>query len=174
MSHVTLTDVEWINLNVLVVIRAGLQYDMASTCCRYGLNTEQANYLRSLSLDESVVPGDPRRRHDPVPATRRPGDAPERPAAAGRPHGTRPSTQALGRPAVGTSPSMPTRGDRHLRAMQLAKQLAALGARLKTIHLITGIPPRQVQSLFFPDPDPSPWTRPRFGRVVPRRQPHSA
>ena len=47
---------------------------------------------------------------------------------------------------------MPTRGDRHLRAMHLAKQLAALGARLKTIHLITGIPPRQVQSLFFPDP----------------------
>ena len=52
MSHVTLTDAEWINLNVLVVIRAGLQYDMASTCCRYGLNTEQANYLRSLSLDD--------------------------------------------------------------------------------------------------------------------------
>ena len=47
---------------------------------------------------------------------------------------------------------MPTRGDRHLRAIQLAKQLAALGARLKTIHLITGIPPRQVQALFFPDP----------------------
>jgi hypothetical protein len=36
MSRVTLTDVEWINLNVLVVIRAGLQYDPASTCCRYG------------------------------------------------------------------------------------------------------------------------------------------
>ena len=35
---------------------------------------------------------------------------------------------------------MPTRGDRQLRAMQLAKQLAALGARLKTIHLITGMP----------------------------------
>lgn len=47
---------------------------------------------------------------------------------------------------------MPTRGDRHLRAIQQAKQLAALGARLKTIHLITGIPPRQVQTLFFPDP----------------------
>jgi hypothetical protein len=52
MSHATLTDAEWINLNVLVVIRAGLQYDLASTCCRYGLNTEQANYLRSLSLDD--------------------------------------------------------------------------------------------------------------------------
>ena len=46
---------------------------------------------------------------------------------------------------------MPTRGDRHLHAMQQAKQLAALGARLKTIHLMTGMPPRQVQSLFFPD-----------------------
>jgi hypothetical protein len=52
MSRVTLTDVEWINLNVLVVIRAGLQYDPASTCCRYGLNTVQANQLRELSLDE--------------------------------------------------------------------------------------------------------------------------
>ncbi|WP_407277584.1 FlhC family transcriptional regulator [Aromatoleum evansii] len=59
---------------------------------------------------------------------------------------------------------MPTRGDRHLRAIQLAKQLAALGARLKTIHLITGIPPRQVQALFFPDP-----------RSIPRgRAPNSA
>ena len=52
MSYVTLTDAEWINLNVLVIIRAGLQYDMASTCCRYGLTVEQANYLRSLSLDD--------------------------------------------------------------------------------------------------------------------------
>ena len=46
---------------------------------------------------------------------------------------------------------MPTRGDRHLRAIQLAKQLAELGARLKTIHVVTGIPPRQMQRLFFPD-----------------------
>ena len=46
---------------------------------------------------------------------------------------------------------MLTRGDRHLHAMQQAKQLAALGARLKTIHVMTGMPPRQVQSFFFPD-----------------------
>lgn len=59
---------------------------------------------------------------------------------------------------------MPTRGDRHLRALQLAKQLAALGARLKTIHLITGMPPCQVQRLFFPD-----------ARTIPRgRAPNSA
>lgn len=52
MSYVMLTDVEWINLNVLAVIRAGLQHDTASTCCRYGLTTAQANHLRELSLNE--------------------------------------------------------------------------------------------------------------------------
>lgn len=52
MSCVTLTDVEWINLNVLAVIRASLQHDPASTCCRYGLDMAQATHLRSLSLDE--------------------------------------------------------------------------------------------------------------------------
>lgn len=46
---------------------------------------------------------------------------------------------------------MRTRGDRHLQAVQQARELALLGARLKTIHAVTGLPPRQVQSLFFPD-----------------------
>ena len=59
---------------------------------------------------------------------------------------------------------MLTRGERQLQAMKLAKQLADLGARLKTIHVITGIPPRQVQRLFFPD-----------ARTIPRgRAPDSA
>ena len=52
MSHVTLTDVEWINLNVLAVIRAGLQHDRASTCCKFALDTKLADYLNGLSLDE--------------------------------------------------------------------------------------------------------------------------
>jgi flagellar transcriptional activator FlhC len=46
---------------------------------------------------------------------------------------------------------MSPRGDRHLRSIQLAGQLAGLVARLKTIHAVTGIPPRQAQHLFFPD-----------------------
>lgn len=52
MGHVTLTDVEWINWNVLAVIHAGLQNDRASTCCKFALDTTQADYLRGLSLDE--------------------------------------------------------------------------------------------------------------------------
>ncbi|MBT9522180.1 MAG: hypothetical protein IV101_14985 [Dechloromonas sp.] len=52
MSHVTLSDVEWINLNALAVIRAGLQHDRASTCCKFSLDTKLADYLKGLSLDE--------------------------------------------------------------------------------------------------------------------------
>ena len=52
MSHVTLTEVEWINLNVLAIIRAGLQHDRASTCCKFALDTKLADHLKGLSLDE--------------------------------------------------------------------------------------------------------------------------
>ncbi|MFY9326939.1 MAG: hypothetical protein WAO76_02795 [Georgfuchsia sp.] len=52
MSHATLTDMEWINLNLLAVIRAGLQYDRAATCGRFALDAEQADYLKELSLED--------------------------------------------------------------------------------------------------------------------------
>jgi len=52
MSHVELTDVEWINLNVLVVIHSGLQNDRAATCSKFALDAEQADYLRYLNLDD--------------------------------------------------------------------------------------------------------------------------
>lgn len=52
MSHLPLTDIQWINLSMLSVIRAGLQHDVAATCCRFGLDMAQADYLRGLSLFE--------------------------------------------------------------------------------------------------------------------------
>lgn len=52
MSQRTLTDVEWINLHVLALIRAGLQNDSAATCSKYALDTTQAEHLRTLSLDD--------------------------------------------------------------------------------------------------------------------------
>lgn len=55
---------------------------------------------------------------------------------------------------------MPTRADRHLRAVKLAKDCAALGARVRTIHCITGLPPREIQRLFFNDPQAIPRGRP--------------
>lgn len=52
MSHVKLTDIEWINLNMLATIRAGLQHDRASTCCKFALDAAQADYLQELGLQE--------------------------------------------------------------------------------------------------------------------------
>ena len=51
---------------------------------------------------------------------------------------------------------MPTRADRHVGAILLAQQCAELGARCRTIHLITGLKPRELQWLFFTDPQATP------------------
>ena len=55
---------------------------------------------------------------------------------------------------------MPTRADRHMRAVKLAKDCAALGARVRTIHCVTGLPPREIQRLFFANPQAIPRGRP--------------
>lgn len=52
MSHVTLTDVEWINLNLLAIIRASLRHDRAAACSKFALTAAQADYLQDLSLEE--------------------------------------------------------------------------------------------------------------------------
>jgi flagellar transcriptional activator FlhC len=43
------------------------------------------------------------------------------------------------------------RVDRQLRALNLAKACASLGARVRTIGHLTGLPPREVLRLLFPD-----------------------
>lgn len=52
MSHVTLSDVEWINMNTLAIIHASLQHDRASTCCKFGLDTTQADFIKGLSQED--------------------------------------------------------------------------------------------------------------------------
>ncbi len=51
---------------------------------------------------------------------------------------------------------MPTRADRHLKAIRLAKDCNQLGARTRTTHHITGLPRRELQRLFFTDPKATP------------------
>jgi flagellar transcriptional activator FlhC len=55
---------------------------------------------------------------------------------------------------------VPTRADHHLRAVRLAQECAMLGARTRTIHHVTGLPPREIQRLFFNDPQAIPRGRP--------------
>lgn len=45
--------------------------------------------------------------------------------------------------------NMQTRADRYLNALRLAKDCNELGARTRTIHHLTGLPPRELQRLFF-------------------------
>ena len=47
---------------------------------------------------------------------------------------------------------MTARAERHLRAIKLAKDCAELGARIRSIHWITGLPARELQRLLFNDP----------------------
>jgi flagellar transcriptional activator FlhC len=51
---------------------------------------------------------------------------------------------------------VPSRADRHVGAILLAQQCAELGARSRTIHIITGLKPRELQWLFFNDPQATP------------------
>lgn len=46
---------------------------------------------------------------------------------------------------------MSTRADRHLRAVRLAMDCSHLGARGRTIHHVTGLPPRELRRLLFAD-----------------------
>ena len=55
---------------------------------------------------------------------------------------------------------MSTRADRQLCAIRLAQDCAQLGARVRTIHHLTGLNPRDVQRLFFNDPQAIPRGRP--------------
>ena len=57
-------------------------------------------------------------------------------------------------------PRPPLRVDRQLRALQLAKDCAALGARVRTIGHLTGLPPRELLRLLFPDRENVPRGRP--------------
>lgn len=57
-------------------------------------------------------------------------------------------------------PRPPLRVDRQLRALQLAKDCAALGARVRTIGHLTGLPPRELLRLLFPDREHVPRGRP--------------
>lgn len=59
-----------------------------------------------------------------------------------------------------------------VRALQLAHDCAALGARIRTIHHLTGLRPRELLYLLFNAHAMPPLRQgPEFPRVVPQRQP---
>ena len=52
MSHVQLSDVQYINLSLLTAIKISTLHDKVGACCKFGLDAAQAEYLASLSADQ--------------------------------------------------------------------------------------------------------------------------
>jgi len=52
MSHVHLSDVQYINLSVLTAIKIGMQQDKVATCCKFALDAAQAELLGKLRTDQ--------------------------------------------------------------------------------------------------------------------------
>ena len=52
MSHVQLSDVQYINLSLLTAIKISILHDKVGSCCKFGLDAAQAEYLANLSADQ--------------------------------------------------------------------------------------------------------------------------
>jgi len=52
MSSIQFTDVQLTNLYLLQAIKLGIAQDRVSTCCKFGLDTAQAEYLGAMSQED--------------------------------------------------------------------------------------------------------------------------
>ena len=52
MNSIQFTDVQLTNLYLLQAIRLGIAQDRVSTCCKFGLDAAQAEYLATMSQEE--------------------------------------------------------------------------------------------------------------------------
>ena len=52
MTHVQLSDVQYINLSVLTAIKISILHDKVATCCKFALDAAQAEFLANLSAEQ--------------------------------------------------------------------------------------------------------------------------
>jgi hypothetical protein len=55
MDHVQLSDLQLINLTMLLTIRDGVLQDCPSTCCRFALSATQADRIGALSVQQVMA-----------------------------------------------------------------------------------------------------------------------
>lgn len=55
METAQLSDVQLVNLSMLMTIRDHIKRDAVSACCRFGLRAEQANFFAELSIDRILA-----------------------------------------------------------------------------------------------------------------------
>lgn len=55
MGNMQFSDVQLINLSLLVTIRDSIKQDRIAACCKFGLCDAQARFLESLSIDQILM-----------------------------------------------------------------------------------------------------------------------
>lgn len=55
MDHVQFSDVQLLNLSMLIATRDSIKHDLVSACCKFGLRADQAGFLDKLSIDQILV-----------------------------------------------------------------------------------------------------------------------
>ena len=55
MSTVQLSDVQRVNLSMLITMRDNIQRDVVSACCKFGLRADQARFFGDLSVEHILA-----------------------------------------------------------------------------------------------------------------------
>ncbi len=55
MSSVQLSDVQLVNLSMLITMRDNIQRDVVSACCKFGLRADQARFFGDLSIEHILA-----------------------------------------------------------------------------------------------------------------------
>ena len=55
MSTIHLSDVQLVNLSMLITMRDNIKRDVVSACCRFGLHAEQARFLGDLPVEHILA-----------------------------------------------------------------------------------------------------------------------
>lgn len=55
MDTIQLSDVQLINLSMLMTIRDNIKRDLVSACCKFGLHADQARFFGDLSIDRILA-----------------------------------------------------------------------------------------------------------------------
>ena len=55
MGNVQFSDMQLINLSMLITIRDNIKHDLVSACCEFGLRADQASFFGDLSINQILI-----------------------------------------------------------------------------------------------------------------------
>lgn len=55
MSAMRLSDVQLVNLSMLITMRENIKRDVVFACCRFGLHADQARFVGDLSIEQILA-----------------------------------------------------------------------------------------------------------------------